>query len=89
MAKRRTRKDKETAHHSYTVSWKPSASLEPVKKQKNMKTESAQLASQSVNNATVVAFNLDLASIQKDLLKSLFISAFIIAFEVVIYFFWK
>ncbi len=89
MAKRRTKKDKLTAVHPHTISWNPGMSPEAVKKQNSMKTESARLASLATNNTTNMAFNVDLASIRKDLLKSLFISTFIIAFEVVIYFFWK
>lgn len=89
MAKRRTRKDKSTAKHSFTVSWDPTLSKSAVKSQKSQTEAKLSTNPLHTKNATNMALNLDLGSIKRDLVKSLSLSLFIIIFELVIYFFWK
>ncbi len=87
MAKRRTRKDKENVHHTFTVSWNPEASQPPVNSQKNMIVNPDLTQSAGVKNSYSTALSLDLATIRRGIMKSVIVSAFIIAFELVIYFF--
>lgn len=89
MAKRRTRKDKETAQHTFTVSWNPELHNLAVKSQKKDNPASSRTIDPYTKNPSVTAIPFDLASIRQDILRSLATSAFILLFELVIYFFWK
>jgi len=86
MKKRRTRKEKQSAEHKLTISWEPTST---VKSQKPL-SSSGSLSQQSTSkNSVSMGLDVDLASIKKDLVKSLSFASFIILFELVIYFFWK
>lgn len=89
VVKRRTRKDKIAPKHNFTISWDPSVSRSTVKSQKSQIEPKLSANIVKTKNATNTVLNLDLASMKRDLLKSLLISLFIVIFEVVIYFFWK
>jgi hypothetical protein len=86
MAKRRTRKEKAAAKHEFTVSWEPSSS---VKSQKQSSLSSPNIQSSTLKSPMPMGTNLELASIKKDLIKSISAASFIILSELVIYFFWK
>ncbi|KKR30604.1 hypothetical protein A2715_00260 [Candidatus Woesebacteria bacterium RIFCSPHIGHO2_01_FULL_39_32] len=96
MAKRRTRAQKESARHSFSISWSPNNSkakksisepdvkgqlLDSVKRtsQKIEKGESAKYSEKDVN----------LASIKKDIARSLILAGFILTTELVLYLIWK
>lgn len=86
MAKRRTRKDKVAAKHDFTISWEPTTS---VKSQKLNYTDNGMTNVPPSKKTVSTGMSLDLASIKKDLVKSISVAGFIILFELVIYFFWK
>lgn len=86
MAKRRTRNQKQEAAHSFSISWDPDNT---VKGQKQERTGSKRPQKSFTKNASITATTLELGSIKKEILKSIFIAAFIVSLEVVIYFFGK
>ena len=93
MAKHRTRKQKELAKHTFTISWKPEAKKtdsEPsvkrqietnkkIKKGNDLRIKHSDYSDQIVN----------LASIKKDITKSLILAVIILASEVVLYLLWR
>jgi len=100
MSKRRTRKQKELAKHPFLVSWTPPSikqkseakvshfeanvnrqkEIDPITKvQQDLKTK------HSDNSVQI----LDLASIKKDLVKSLILAAFVLASELMLYLIWN
>ncbi len=86
MAKRRTKKQKEKAKHVFSVSWVPS---EPgVKGQFNSELKKPGASSGKHESALSLAKDGSLASIKKDILKSLIIVSLILALEVVLYLAW-
>lgn len=99
MSKRRTRKQKELAKHQFLISWSP-ASLKQRSEAKfpqieasvnrqieiDLKTEKQKKL--KTNNPDYSVQLLDLASIKKDLVKSLILATFVLASEVVLYLFW-
>ena len=96
MAKRRTRKQKETAKHMFTVSWDPSekesltstkTSLsEPaVKGQFKKRRESAPLKPERKKNANSMVKDGYLSEIKGDIVKSLSLALVIVGLELVIY----
>jgi hypothetical protein len=89
MAKRRTRKDKETAKHTFTVSWNPEGNAGTVKSQKEKQTSQTSSGLNQHENSGSTGLILSLDSIKRDLIRSVSIGGFILAFELVIYFFWK
>lgn len=86
MAKRRTRKEKETAQHEFAISWDPENTVKS-QKHKRVVSEAVSLSTSKSSNTT--ASILELGSIKKDIIKSISIASFILVFELVIYFFWK
>jgi hypothetical protein len=89
MAKRRTRKDKELSKHFGTISWNPASSPSSVNSQNPTSLEPTSSNSAKLKFTNASTNTLDLASIKKDLLKSLLLSVFIVGFELVIYFFYN
>jgi len=92
MAKRRTKKQKEKAKHNFQVSWEPSSSKD--KKSRSEASVKGQLTTDKIrsgskrknNNITkITGQNDDLASIKKDIRKSLLFTAIILASEIVLY----
>lgn len=86
MAKRRTKKQKEKAKHTFNLSWSPS---EPdVKGQFNFEPKRPRAGLRHKESALSLAKDGSLASIKKDILKSLVIVSLILALEVVLYLAW-
>lgn len=97
MAKRRTRKQKSSAKHPLTINWndlnlekqQKSRLIEPgVKGQKSSTKSSAFVNSSTANNAKYMEKDENLRSIKIDLAKSILISIFIIALELMLYLRW-
>jgi hypothetical protein len=84
MAKRRTREEKVAAKHDFTISWDPSTS---VKSQKHNQSQSKGFSPGVAKSSVTMGTNFGLASIKKDLIKSISAASFIILAELVIYFF--
>ena len=93
MSKRRTKKDKEKARHSFAVNWDSGSGtlkFEPdVNRQLNPSTKTKEPLSLKINNPKFSAQTLNLASIRKDITKSLILAGLILASELVIYLIWK
>ncbi len=100
MAKRRTRKDKEKAKHQFTISWKPSQSkikseaknkaFEPnVKRQFKYTDKKPGYSDNKLKETYLSEKSYDLASIKKDMLRSLILATIILASEIVLYFVWN
>ncbi len=96
MAKRRTRKQKEKAKHSFAVSWKPSTltSKPEAKKGKSepiVKGQTTQAQKHKRDrhikkkSADRLAKDEGLGTIKRDLVKSLIIASLILTLEVVLY----
>lgn len=89
MAKRRTRKQKEKAKHQFTLSWHPepkkASSKADVKGQFEKGTKLKKLQKSKKENAKFTAKLDGLASIRRDILKSLLLASLILSLEVVIY----
>ena len=97
MSKRRTRKQKESAKHNFSLSWGPSSqSNDPEAKTSSdtssvkRQTENSINATKSKNNkpnsANSTAVYENLGSIKHNLIKSLIISSLILSLELVLYF---
>lgn len=93
MAKRRTRKDKESAKHNFTISWKPE--IEKVLFEPNVNRQTKNIKNhphpKSVirNNAESTEKGKNLASIKKDIFKSLTLALLILTSELMLYLFLK
>jgi hypothetical protein len=86
MPGRRTKKQKLKAKHSFNLSWAPS---EPrVKGQFNIEPKAQKPNSRPHESALNLAKDASLASIKKDMLKSLILASLILALEVVVYLAW-
>ena len=89
MSKRRTRKQKQEAKHTFTISWEPGnkeiGADSSVKRQfrKGSKAPKSQDSQNKLSENTVK--DMDLASIKKDIAKSLILASFILASEIVLY----
>ena len=93
MSKRRTREQKEKAIHSFTVSWnanenKASQAINPinVKIQNQSPKIPVKITQQQKINTNYSDNLFNLASMKKDLLKSLTFAGLILASELMIYF---
>ncbi|MBI3397278.1 hypothetical protein HY045_02265 [Candidatus Woesebacteria bacterium] len=88
MAKRRTKKQKENAHHNFQISWSPVQAGPSVKSQiKNTKSEEHNI-NVKMKNAEYSDLGLNFEPIRKDIYKSLFIAGLIVAIELVLYSQW-
>jgi hypothetical protein len=92
MAKRRTRKDKERAHHSFLYSWQPepgkAQSRHDVKGQFVSSLEDTSSKAKHAKSANKLAKDDSLASIKHDIVKSLILASFILGAELVVYLAW-
>lgn len=92
MGKRRTRAEKEKARHSFLYSWQGQPEKgqvrHDVKGQFKNEPNDASLKHRKANNANVLAKDSTLASIQRDMVKSLILASLILAAEVVVYLAW-
>jgi len=92
MAKRRTRKQKEEARHSLAISWSPEAKKgrsEPDVKG-HLKNEARTPLEQAsiTKSADLLAKEGSLASIRRDILKSIILASLILGAELVLYLAW-
>ena len=91
MARRRTRKQKEGAHHQFTVSWDPNrkraSSEASVKRQIQKDSRSGKLSSTRNDNPEFLADIENTAMIKKEIKRSLIMASAIIAMELVLYLF--
>lgn len=89
MAKRRTKSQKVNAKHSFTISWEgglKSPTREPVKGQTQKASHAQIINTDNKTKANTTVQSYDLATIKKDIVKSLLIASFILALELVLYF---
>lgn len=93
MSKKRTRKEKLKAKHTFTVAWTPESSQASPRLVVNRQTQttSTGIKTKSVtsNNAYLLDKDSDLTSIKKGIFKSLILTSLILATEVVLYFLWS
>jgi hypothetical protein len=93
MAKKRTRKQKTKAKHSFTLSWDPSTS--EAKSSVGVKRQITNSAGSNLSNVTNKNYSIDSAQseenskIRKNIFKSLILAAFILGIQLVLYSFWK
>ena len=96
MAKRRTRKQKESAKHTFTVSWDPTEDKTPIKAKSNLseptvkrqfkKSQSlASIKPKIDKNANYMVKDVYLSDIKRDIGKSLSLALVIVGLELVIY----
>lgn len=92
MGKRRTRKQKQKAHHEFTIHWEPS-SLKPkieagVNRQIVDQTPPASPEASLHKKPQNSAKELDLTGIKKNIRMSLIYTGLILISEIVLYFIW-
>ena len=92
MGKRRTRAEKENPHRAFLYSWQGQPGKGPVRHDvtgqfKNEPHETS-LKDEKANKANVLAKDGTLASIRRDMAKSLILASLILAAEVVVYLAW-
>jgi len=89
--KRRTKKQKENAKHSYSIEWKPSTkSTNPrrtVKRQLDIGTKAKTSGVRNEKNARHTALGSSTLNLKKEVSKSLLLFSLILGVEVVIYLF--
>jgi hypothetical protein len=93
MAKtRRTRKQKEKAHHPFLIRWEPESntlsSRQLVKRQFKNSLKKGKGSDKGSKNAKSKAKGEDLTIIKRDIVKSLSLAALILSLEVMIYLVW-
>ena len=92
MTKRRTKKQKQGARHTFNLSWAPGEENEPrkpgVKGQFNIEPKKPNPSFHKRESALNLAKDASLASIKKDIVKSLILVSLILALEVVLYLAW-
>ncbi len=86
MGKRRTRKDKVKARHTFNLSWVPEAG---VKGQFNSEADKLMPKPVRAEMAMSKAKDAPFTSLKRDILKSLIVASLILALEVVIYLAWS
>ncbi len=93
MGKRRTRREKEGAHHQFTLSWQPEAKktlFEPhVKGQLKNLPEAKTDRHEPVKNADILTKVGPVEPIKRDIIKSLILASLILGTELVIYLAWN
>ena len=91
MAKRRTKKQKKNAKHNIKITWGPKddtgSKRHSVKDQKKLRTKSKLKDASNKQNSSFKAKPTVLASVKKDIVKSLSLAGLIIGLEVMIYLF--
>ena len=96
MAKRRTRKQKESAKHAFTMSWEPKKKESPTKAKSNLSEPAvkrqikkiqglASLKPKIGKNANSMVKDGYLSEIKRDIVKSLSLALVIVGLELVIY----
>ena len=92
MGKRRTRSEKQNPHHTFLYSWQDQPEKgrvrHDVKGQFKNEPHEPSLKDEKANKANVLAKDGPLASIRRDMAKSLILASLILAAEVVVYLAW-
>lgn len=92
MGKRRTRAEKENPHRAFLYSWQGQPEKgrvrHDVKGQFKNEPHDISLKDEKANKADVLAKDGALASIKRDMAKSLILASLILAAEVVVYLAW-
>lgn len=92
MAKKRTKKDKVTARHQFTISWQPSTKNEhpqPTVKRQNKSDKMLASTKQDKPKYTdYLAKDEDVVKIKKDIIKSFMLVSLILGIELMLYFAW-
>lgn len=88
MTKRRTKKQKEHAHHNFQISWSPTQATHPVKSQIKKGIIESNNTVSKLKKAEYSDLGLNFEPIRKDIYKSLFIAGLIVAIELVLYSQW-
>ncbi len=92
MGKRRTRAEKEKAHHSFLYSWQGQPEKGPVrhdvKGQFKNEPDDISKKHRKANSANLMAKDDSLASVKRNMVKSLILASLILAAEVVVYLAW-
>ena len=100
MSKRRTRKEKERAKHTFSLSWSPSSKSfvsEPkktlpeanVKRQFGTTLKLANSKSSEPDLADITAKDIALSQTKHDIIRSLILAGIIIGLELVLYLAWN
>jgi hypothetical protein len=93
MSKKRTRKQKENAKHTFLISWNPESpnreSEASVKGQFNKASELASKEKLPPKTTQNSAKQDNIDKIKTNILKSLILACLILASEIVLYFFWS
>ncbi|MEK7113019.1 MAG: hypothetical protein AAB875_06940 [Patescibacteria group bacterium] len=92
MVKRRTRQQKERAHHAFLYSWQNEPERKQirhdVKGQFKIEPKPVSNISRKAKNANLMAKDDSLASVKRDIVKSLILASLILGIEVVVYLAW-
>lgn len=93
MSKKRSLKQKKHTRHPFLVNWqvepKKRLELKAVKGQKKAEVKPASASSLDANNAELLDKDTNIASITKQVIKSLVIVSLILGLEMVIYLVWR
>lgn len=93
MAKRRTKKQKQEAKHTFSVKWESGSSIikfEPSVNSQFKKTDSSSISESDFKKSAVNSVQYqEVKSIKKNIYKSLIISSLILVSEAVLYLIWK
>ncbi len=87
MAIHRTRKNKEEAHYGFLVSWQPSQGT--VKGESKISHDLVKTHGKHLKSADILAQELNVRSVKKDIIKSLISVSLILILELVIYLAWN
>ena len=93
MGKRRTKKQKESAKHLFTLSWEPATSArtpQPSVKGQFENTSEPKIKKMGMaNNAEILAKDGESEAMRQDVIKSLILASLILGTELVIYLGWS
>jgi len=93
MSKRRTKKQKESVRHPFTLSWNSSqesvATEAPVKGQTSLSIKAKSRATGKLNSADISAQEASIKYVKHDILRSLAVVSLVLCLELVIYLAWK
>lgn len=93
MAKKRTKKQKQTAKHRFTLSWEPSNFEAKSQRSVNRQFENELNSTSSKSNTDKSSMDSAqmnvLTQTRRNIIKSLILGGVILGTEVVLYFFWN
>lgn len=85
MSKKRTRREKENAHHNFSLNWNPDLFEAGVKRQKNIGHEAKIDQLKSEKSADILAQLPETKAIKGGIVKSLILVSLVLCLELVIY----